>query len=448
MQETVKTVKDIPGTEGFPFLGEAIEQFSQDQLFYFRRFSRYGSIFRTRILWMKMVCLIGPNANQFVLKDGAEKFSSRVGWSFLEPLFGQGILLQDGKPHLKIKKLIYPAFHGAALAPCVSAIETTVEKYFAQCCQKQTPCTLDTFRQLSLSIIYHILLGGQVESDVQQLTRWFSQLSDGIETLLRFDIPLTKYGRALRARRHLELYLQSVIQQRHQRASHAPQDILSLFLAARDESGQSLADSEIVLQVLQLLLGGHETTAKLLIWLLFELAGHPQWVKQLREEQSLVSQNDGFSFAALKQLEKLERVIMEVGRLYPPIYMIPRGVVQEVVYGGYRIPPGWLVLLSPLLTHRLPQYYAEPNRFDPNRFAPPREEHKKHPFALISFGGGAHKCLGDEFAPLELKIILSILLKYYDWKVTPSYEESAPVYQAEKAVKAVKIQFKKRSAFY
>ena len=448
MSERVKTVIEIPGTTGFPLLGEAIEQFTQDQLFYFHRFSRYGNIFRTRILWMKMVCLIGPQANQFVLKDSAAKFSSRIGWSFLEPLFGQGILLQDGKAHQKTKTLMYSAFHGALMEHYVSAIQATVENYFFKQAQTSISLKLRDFRQLSLSIIFHIVLGQQAEADIQQLTHWFSQLSKGIETILRVDIPITQYGRARQARRNLEAYLQSVIERRRQSVNDNSTDILSLLLSVHDEDGQSLTNTEVVLQVLQLLLGGHETMAKLLVWLFFELAGNPQWKQKLREEQRQFTQDSQLSIAVLRQLKQMEYVLMEVERLYPPIYMIPRGVVSEVDYAGYRLPPGWLVLLSPLLTHRMPDYYTDPDCFDPERFAPPRKEHKKHPFAFIAFGGGSHKCLGDQLAPLELKIILSTLLRYYDWEVKPSYQEIAPVYQAEKAVDNVEIHIKKLSTSY
>ncbi len=125
-------------------------------------------------------------------------------------------------------------------------------------------------------------------------------------------------------------------------------------------------------------------------------------------------------------------VLKEIERLYPPIYGIPRGVKSDFEYEGYLIPAGWHVVVSPMLTHRLPEIYTEPDQFEPARFAPPCEEHKKHPFALIGFGGGSHKCLGYELAQMEIKVILSTLLRQFNWSITPDYSAVAPVRQPSK----------------
>jgi len=116
---------------------------------------------------------------------------------------------------------------------------------------------------------------------------------------------------------------------------------------------------------------------------------------------------------------------------YPPVYAYNRGVLKDIEYAGYRIPAGWLVTISPMLTHRLPELYTDPDRFDPDRFAPPREEDKKHPLALMGFGHGSHRCLGMEFAQMEMKIVLSTLLRHCDWTVKPDYSAIAPNFAVE-----------------
>jgi retinoid hydroxylase len=88
---------------------------------------------------------------------------------------------------------------------------------------------------------------------------------------------------------------------------------------------------------------------------------------------------------------------------------------------------GTEVFVFPSLTHHLPEIYRDPDLFDPDRFAPPREEDKKQPFSLIGFGGGVHSCMGTEFANMEMKIILSTLLQKYNWTVTPTTAEISPV---------------------
>lgn len=109
------------------------------------------------------------------------------------------------------------------------------------------------------------------------------------------------------------------------------------------------------------------------------------------------------------------------------MYAYNRGVLKDIEYGGYRIPAGWFVTISPMLTHRLPELYT-----DPDRFAPPREEDKKHPLALMGFGYGSHRCLSMEFAQMEMKIVLSILLCHYNWIVKPDYSAITPIRQPSK----------------
>jgi cytochrome P450 len=433
VSQSLRLAQDIPGNFGLPFLGESAQLFRQKELFYWQHFQRYGTIFKTQVAGMKVACLIGPDANQFVLKDQAEKFSSRLGWSFLEPLLGEGILLQDGQKHQALRKLMYPAFHGEAVAGYCNRIKNTAEKFLENWQDRSPILLIEDFRKLTLTIAFQLLLGIKAEREIEELSQYFLDMIDGIRTLLRWDIPITKFGRAREARRQLEKFIPSLISQRRKQGHSAESpDVLDLLLKVTDETGLCLTDSEIVTQIFQLLFGGHETTAKFLCWSLFELGSHPNWLEKLREEQTQVVGSQSLSVSHLKHFTQLSYVIKEVERLYPPIYTIPRGVIEDVEYAGYQIPQGWRVVISPFLTHRLPELYSQPESFEPNRFAPPREEDKKHPFALIGFGGGAHKCLGYELAKMEIKIILSILLCNYEWSVTPARAAVAPIREANK----------------
>ena len=443
MIKSLKLAQDIPGNLGLPFLGESAQLFRQKELFYWQHWQRYGSIFKTQVVGIKVVCLIGPDANQFVLKDQANKFSSSLGWSFLKPLLGEGILLQDGETHQKFRQIMYPAFHGEAVASYFKTIKNAAENFLASWQYRSPILLIEDFRKLTLIIALQLLLGIKAEEEIQQLSHYFENLIEGIRTIIRWELPRTKFGRALAARRQLEKFIRSlVIQRRKERNYQQNQNVLSLLLNLTDERGNYLTVSEIVDQVIQLLFGGHETTAKLLAWSVFELGSHPHLFKKVHQEQTQVVGVQSLNISHLKHLTQLGYLIKEVERLYPPIYTIPRGASADLEYAGYLIPKGWQVVISPFITHRLPELYAAPERFDPNRFAPPRQEDKKHPFALIGFGGGAHKCLGYELAKMELKIILSILLRNYEWSVTPERTAVAPIRQANNLEKTLKAWFR------
>jgi sterol 14-demethylase len=119
------------------------------------------------------------------------------------------------------------------------------------------------------------------------------------------------------------------------------------------------------------------------------------------------------TLAELKQLSRLERCIKEAERMHPPLIMLMRKLLQDFELGGYVIPAGDLVLVSPAVSHRIPEIFANPERYDPDRFAPPREEDRRTPYALIGFGGGKHRCIGLGFAYQQVKVIWSVMLRRF-----------------------------------
>lgn len=159
----------------------------------------------------------------------------------------------------------------------------------------------------------------------------------------------------------------------------------------------------------------------------------------MRSELEAVIGNEEFKVEHLRQLPQMTNFLKEIERLYPPTALVVRGVVKEIEFAGYKILPGWSVVLSQFVTHRLPEVYTNPEEFDPNRFAPPREEDKKLPFSLVGFGGGSNVCIGREFALMEIKIFLALLLRQYNWLVTPEYSALVPVLIPPKAQNQLKF---------
>jgi len=435
----------IPGNLGLPWIGETLELFRKEQLFFYERFKRYGPVFKTRIMGQKLVVLVGPDANRHVLVEQDANVSSAFGWSFLKPLFGRGLLLQDGTEHIRTRRLLKPAFHSQAIDSYLNVIEKTTENFLRSWDLQEPLPLLGEFRKLTLLIASRLFLGCQTPGEVQQTSQWFNELAAGRLALLRVNLPWTKHRRALQARLHLQAFLKEVIRQRKQQDLEQHQDLLGLLLTTEDEQGRSLSESEIIDQTLLLLFAGHDTTATLFSWIVFELGVHTDWQERLRVELDQVAGREPITLSHLKQLVQMSYILMEAERLYPPIYSIPRGLPRGLNYSGYQIPPGWKVHLSPFLTHRMSEIYPQPHTFDPNRFAPPREEHKKHPYALIGFGGGPHKCLGHELALIEIKVILSNLLRRFKWSAIPEQGTNEPDLQLSKAIKGLQVYVKRLS---
>jgi sterol 14-demethylase len=198
-------------------------------------------------------------------------------------------------------------------------------------------------------------------------------------------------------------------------ANEGTDDFLDTLIAARGADGDPLSDDTITGLLLTLLFAGQHTSAVLATWTGVLLLQNPQHLAPILAEQATVLNANGISLAALKQLTRLDRCIKEAERLHPPLVMLMRKVLTDFEFDGHIIPVGDLTMVSPAVSHKVPEIFADPGRYDPDRFAPPREEDRRMPYALIGFGGGKHRCIGLAFANQQVKVIWSVLLRRYNF---------------------------------
>jgi cytochrome P450 len=442
--QRLKSEDDMPGSFGKPFVGESKELFADDELFYWRRFERYGPIFKSCIAGRKFAYLMGPEANRLVMSDQADHFSTRLGWRFLEPLIGRGILLQDGQEHRATKKLMFPALHGRAIANYFDTIQQVTDDLLTDWGQQGTIPLIDEFGKFTTIVASRLFLGTESDAEIQQTSQWFREMMRGLRGKIKLDIPQTLHGKSQQARRNLLGFVSSKIATRRQQDNlQECSDVLGMLLVATDEDGNHLSDTDVTNQALMLLLAGQDNPAMLLSWVLFELSNHPEWRDRLRAELDQVVGDAPLTLSHLSKLTQMTNVLEEAERLYPPVFGMARGVVKDVEYAGYRIPAGWMVDISPMITHRMPEIYRDPDLFDPDRFAPPREEDKRYPFSLVGFGGGTHTCIGLELAKLEMKVFLVSFLRQFDWTITPDRHEIAPILQPSKVQEDLQAHLKR-----
>ena len=185
-------------------------------------------------------------------------------------------------------------------------------------------------------------------------------------------------------------------------------DFLSILLQARDEDGQPMSDEQVIAECLILFLGGHETTATALAWTWYLLCQHPESYQKVQEEVDRVLQGRTPTYADLARLPYCLQVFKEAMRLYPPAYVFSRQALHEVEVDGYRVPKGWLVILSPYTLHRREDAFPEPETFDPERFTSEREKQLPR-YAYLPFGAGPRICIGMYFALMEGQLLLATL---------------------------------------
>jgi retinoid hydroxylase len=403
-----------PGSFGLPVVGETL-QFLLDPQFANKRQAKYGNVFKTHLLGRPTVVMVGPEASQCVLATHAEHFSWRQGWpgTFRE-LLGESLFLQEGEQHRRNRKLLMPAFHGKALEGYLETMTQITTQYLDRWEGLGQFTWFEQFKKLTFDIASTLLLGTAPGAETEQLSAWFTDLTQGL-----FAFPLrwpgTTYTKALTARDQLLAHIETVIQARQ---AQPGQDALGLLVQSVDEQGDRLSLVELKVQALLMLFAGHETTTSMLTSLAMVLAQYPEVAANCRQEQLALA--GPLSMAQLKQMPYLEQVLKEVERLYPPVRGGFRGVVQSLGFQGYQIPAGWQAVYQIDATHRDPRCFSNPLQFDPDRFSPERSEHKRFEFSLVGFGGGSRICLGLAFAQLELKIVAALLLRNYTWTLVPN----------------------------
>jgi retinoid hydroxylase len=422
-----------PGSFGLPVIGETI-QFLSDPNYVQTRYDRYGSIFKSRVIGRPIVFMAGAEAVEFLLSSGFDHFSWADGWpETFRLLLGRSLFLQEGEEHRRNRRLIMPAFHGPALARYFETMETITQRYLQKWERQQNFEWYLEFKQLTFDIASQIFLGTPPGEETAQLSQLFTTLTNGLFSFV--NLPGSKLRRAIAARQSLLDHLTTVIQQRK---DNPTDDALSLLIAAQDEEGNRLSFEEIQNQALLLLFAGHETTTAMLTWFTLELGRHPEvWERAIAEQCAL---SGDITPESLTKMPYLDQILNEVERLHPPVPGGFRGVIKPFEFNGYHIPAGWMAQYSILHTHRLPELYPDPERFDVDRW----QDTKPKPFNLVGFGGGSRICIGLSFAKLEMKLIAAHLLRNYTWELLP--QDLSPVLVPTRRPKDnLKVKFTRQS---
>ena len=230
--------------------------------------------------------------------------------------------------------------------------------------------------------------------------------------------PGSPFSRLRRVRRTLDGIILGEIARRR-REGDAGEDILGLLIEAEDTEGNRFTDEQVRDQALTLLFAGHDTTTSTVSFLFYELARHPEWGERLADERDRVAGDEAPDAAQLfSEMPDLDMAVQETLRLYPPAWIGPRRSNTEFEFGGYRIPAELPVNYSSWASHRLPDVFADPHAFRPERFAP--EEKAKLPKgAYVPFGAGPRICIGMRFGELEIRAIAAAILRRFRLGLEP-----------------------------
>jgi sterol 14-demethylase len=336
------------------------------------------------------------------------------------PIFGKGVAY-DATPDLMDKQLrmVHPALRDEKMQSYAGFIAAELENHLEGWGDSGTLDLLTTMNEITIRTAGRCLIGAEFRTGLAStFARLYRDLEGGINMVAFFapNFPLHAMRRRDRAREQVVELMSPLIAVRRARRGSSD-DFLDTLIAARGLDGEPLSDDTITGLLLTLLFAGQHTSAVLATWAGVLLLQNPHHLAPILAEQATVLGSKGMTIAALKQLVRLERCIKEAERLHPPLVMLMRKALGNFEFHDYVVPAGDFAMISPAVSHRIPAIFGDPSRYDPDRFAPPREEDRRTPYALIGFGGGKHRCLGLAFAYQQVKVIWSILLRRYTFEL-------------------------------
>ncbi|WP_417214128.1 cytochrome P450 [Alcanivorax sp.] len=413
-----RKLEDIPGDYGWPLLGQTVPFLKDYHKLVNDQAAKYGLIFKGSVLFQRGVTLLGPDANEFVLKDPEHAFSSRAAWNpILEKLFTDGLMLRDFADHKFHRRIMQQAFKKPALASYLDRMNSHIGSEIEGWQTGETLKFLDHIKALLLDVGAQIFFGLEMGPESDKVNQSFIDATDASLAVVRLPIPGLLWHRGMKGRRYLENFVTGLIPQK--RASDTP-DFFSELCKAADEEG-GLSDQDVMNHMIFLLFAAHDTTTSTLCSIIYMLAKHPHWQDVLVKEMEGLGK-DTLDYDDLGKMEKTGWVFRETLRMRPALTTFPRRTVKDVEYQGYSLPKNTMVNVSTLYTHYMEEYWSNPTTFDPERFSDERAEHKKHFYQWVPFGGGHHKCLGLNFAELQTKTFLFQFLRRYRVSVKPGYE--------------------------
>ncbi len=412
-----------PGPKG-TLLGGSIRQFRAGLLNFLLETAReYGPLASFRIGPKRVFLASGHNLIEQVLVTDAKHYIKHFGARAFKPVLGNGLVTSEGAFWHRQRKLVQPAFLKARVQSYVPAmVELTNQMLNAWTSGKRVQIDFE-FEALTSKIALKTLFDLDDHGDRERfdgvLKLAFDLMNARLRRIIKLPlwVPTPANLRLQRAIAELDRTVQGFIASGRSRHHHG-NDLLSRLLLAQHEDGRPMSDRQLRDEAMTLYLAGHETTALTLAWSWYLLSQHRRVEEKLVSEWQRVLRGVTPTAQHLQRLPYTAAVIAESMRLFPPVYVIGREATTELELGGYRVKPGYTVLMSQWVNHRDQNFFPDPEEFRPERWQDGLA--KRLPkFAYYPFGGGQRICVGSTFALIEATIILAAVGQHYRFTVDP-----------------------------
>jgi cytochrome P450 len=424
--------KTIPGPKGSLLLG-SLGEYRKDPLHYERDLvHQYGDVVQMRMADHYIYLVANPEDIRYILVEAPEKFTKAPIYRVLLSRFlGNGLLTSDGDFWKRQRKLSQPAFHTKRIQAYGETMVNYTKAMLESWEAGQIHDVNRDMMRLTLSIVVKSLfnteIGEEADKIGEALTTVLEATSEGIQSVFQMLpewVPIPRNIKNKQGVAQLDAIINRIIEERRQ-SPEDNGDLLSMLLLAEDEEGNHMTDKQLRDEVVTLVLAGHETTANALTWTWYLLSQHPEIEASFHAELDRVLGGRTATLADLRGLEYTSLIFKEAMRLYPPIPSFARQATVPVELGGYTLPAGARIAISPNIVHHDARWWDDPEAFRPERFAKDNEKGITR-YAYLPFGGGPRVCLGNSFAEMEAVLLLATIGQYYQLRLDPANQAVVP----------------------
>lgn len=389
---------------------------------------RFGDTFRFYLGGIKeAIVTANPSVIQHVLKTNPENYQkSHIQVKRMGHFLGKGLLTTHGDAWRTQRRLIQKGFDRKQLEALSAIMQNSLAESLQDFERQIQAGPVDIYPHLmkmTFTMVARSLFGAKLkDKDIEIVSETICTVQEFIvrQTLQPYLNPWFQLTGELRRHEEMRTRADGILMEYIKtRRQHAPgNDLLQTLMDARYTDGEGMTDELILSESMQLLVAGHETSSNGLSWILYLLSKHPDCLERLRNEFHSVLFDAPLTFSDVPKLEFATQVIQEALRLYPPFWMIDRVAVADDRVGEIAIPRGCMVIVYVYGAHHARSYWENPEGFDPDRFT--KANRKLHtPFTHLPFGGGPRGCIGSNYAMLQILMILSDLLRKYDFDLVP-----------------------------
>lgn len=427
--EIATNLKTAPGPTGAGLI-KALVGFRRDPVKMFSEAAEsFGPVMRMKVGPYHLHQIVHPDHIFQVLHSKKYKMSAAFGPS--QAILGNGLSTNTGDSWLRQRRMMQPAFHHRHIAVFADMIvresAVTIESWRHAAQQGSVINVSQELLPLNLIILGRLLFSADFSDQSRPLLQSFTTARRYIERSMRRLIPIPQSWPTSGNRRFSEdverinTFTNKLIEERR-RDTTDHTDLLNMLLQAQDRTtGESMDDQELRDELMTILFAAREDPENALSWSLYLLGQHPQETQKLQQEVRTALNGRLPTFEDLSNLPYLDQVVQESLRLYPPTWSLLRDVIEADEIGGYDIPEESMVLLNIYQAHRLPEFWPEPERFNPDRFLPEAGmERPRH--AYLPFGFGPRQCIGRDLALLVIRLVLAMIVRHYDFTLAPGYE--------------------------